>query len=582
MPRLSQYQVLLTAYPDKVRSEDGHRVQVQTIRGNETPRDLNPFAERLSTVISDLDTEFYSYTADATARQKKAYERQDTDEEVVDETDADDIPDAFSRFAERSTTTNSMTSTDDADEPARSYAFSPNDIQLAELCEDSEVVSVPFPRVYRCTNSSCGHLSIEQPNDIKRSVNCPHSPHHQMRRFPFLFVCPRCANIEQASPHQWMQESIDGPAPNVVISAEDTRDRIACPENDCSGHLHVNLGDRLAGVRFFCSERRDHNAQFYGQCPTCHKPASDSKEEVLSEMRPKNIDAKHTQPLILEDIASSDGSGTSLEALYEASTNNKAGDDTYHWDLNAITSGSQAIFHDTFSLNDVFTVADVSSVSAVYGYKSDVDSRGTDLDTHGRLARTFSSSDPNRERTAYLTRREGRGIVFDLRNEVLADVVSSGDAEYEAIAVRELAQLNELDTDEIADSGDRLRLIPLLHAYQHALYQAAIEETGLEDFLAAKVLVEEGAIVLVEQRDVGAGGLSQITMNKTGNMLLRTLQRAEELLNDCSRDCTDACLSCVFSDDARCHPFVSREVEGYVPANSLLNRHLAAEVIRRD
>ncbi len=581
MSRLSQYQVLLTAYPGRVRSEDGHRVQVQTIRENKEPTDLGPFADRLATVITNLDTEFYSYTADASNRQQAAYEQRDTDEDVADEPVTDDMPDAFRRYAERSSATNNTNSAGDTNETTRSYDFSSSDIELAELCEDSEVISVPFPRVYRCTDPSCNHFGVESPDAMKRSVDCPHSSRHQMRRFPYLFVCPRCAHIEQASPHQWMQESIDGPGPSVVISKEDTRDRIACPENNCSGHLHVNLGDRLAGVRFFCSESRNHNDQFYGQCPTCHKPAADGEEEVLSEMRPKTIDAKHTQPLILEDIVSNDGTGTSLEALYEASEINQADDDTYHWNLDTITPGSQAIFYDTFSLNDVFTVSDVSSVSAVYGYESNVDSRGTDLETHGRLARSFSSSDSDRERTAYLTRREGRGIVFDLRTDVLADVVSNGDAEYEAIAARELTQLNDFDTDEIADGETGLRLTPLLHAYQHALYQAAIEETGLEDFLAAKVLIEEGAIVLVEQRDVGAGGLSQITMNKTGSVLLRTLQRTEEILSDCSRDCTDACLSCVFTDDARCHPFVSREVEGYVPANSLLDRHLAAEVIRR-
>lgn len=581
MPRLSQYQVLLSAYPDKVRSEDSHRVQVQTIRGNETPTNLGPLADRLATVISDLDTEFYSYTADASTRQQAVYEQRDTDEETADEPASDDMPEAFRRYAERSSATDSTTEIDDGDEPIRSYDFSSSDIELAELGKNSEVVSVPFPRVYRCTDASCGHFKVVKPDAMQQPVNCPHSPHHQMRRFPYLFVCPRCAHIEQASPHRWMQESIDGPEPSVVIGEEDTRDRIACPEDGCSGHLHVDLGDRLAGVRFTCSERRDHNAQFYGQCPTCHKPAVDGEEEILSEMRPKPIDARHTQPLILEDIVRNDGSETSLETFYNASEEDKEKTETYHWNLDAITTGSQTIFHDTFSLNDVFTVADVSSISAVYGYESVVDSRGTNLDTHGRLARTFSSNESNRERTAYIARREGRAIVFDLRKDVLADVVSDGNAEYEAIAARELEVLNELNTDEIANGETSLQLIPLLHAYQHALYQAAIEESGLEDFLAAKVLVEEGAIVLVEQRDVGAGGLSQITMNKMGNVLLRTLQRTEELLEDCSRDCTDACLSCVFINDARCHPFVSREVDGYIPANSLLDRHLAAEVIRR-
>ncbi|WP_224450561.1 hypothetical protein [Haloprofundus salilacus] len=578
MSKLSQYQVLLSAYPGKVRSEDGHRVLVETIRGYDTPTDLEPFADRLATVISNLDTEFYTYTTEANSRQEAAHE-QNTDDEP-DKFTSDDLPATFRQYAEREKRKDdTSTENDDSDEPLRSYDFSRSDIELAELTRNSKVVNVPFPRVYRCTDTSCGHFRIAKPKAVQQSVNCPDVASHQMRRFPYLFVCPRCAHIEQASPHTWMQISSDKPAPQVVIGKDDMRDSISCPENGCRGHLHVELGDRLSGVRFVCSERRDHSARFHGHCPICHKPAANGQEELLAEMRPKAVDAKHIEPLILEDIVSRHG--TRLDALYETSIENEADDDTYHWNLDTITSGSQAIFHDTFGLNDVFTVADVSSVSSVYGYKSNVESHGTDLDIQGRLARTFNSNKPDYERIAYLTRREGRGIVFDLRSDVLAGIVSSGEAGYGEIASRELARLNNLDADEIAEGGTGLKLIPLLHAFQHALYQAAVEESGLEDFLAAKVLVEPGAIVLVEQRDVGAGGLSQITMNKTGNVLLRTLQRAEEILVDCARDCTDACLSCVFTDDARCHPFVSEEVEGYIPANSLLNRNLAAQVIRR-
>jgi hypothetical protein len=579
MAKLSHYQVLLSAYPGKIRTEDSHRVQVQTIRGCETPTDLDSFTERLATVISELDTEFYSYISEAKRRQQQAHQQQDVDKEAEDPSSSD-IPEEFRRFEEQSQDTISgATTVKEPTEETHSYDFSIGDIELAELGDTSKVVSVPFPRVYRCTDPSCGHFSIVKPDKMKQSINCPDVPSHRLRRFPYLFVCPRCAHIEQASPHQWLQKSLDEPEPGIVIDKNDTRDKIACPETDCNGHLHVELGDRIAGVRFYCSSRSDHSGQFYGQCPTCHMPGIDGEDEILSEMRPKTIDSRHTEPLILEDLVSDHG--TRINALYEASRDNEESDETYHWNLDTITTGSKEIFEDTFSLNDVFTVSGVSSVTGVYGYESSVESRGTDLDEQGRIARTFDSGKSDYERRVYLTRRDGRAIVFDLNDNILEGVVSNGEAEYSTIASRELEQLNELDAEEIAGGDAGLQLIPLLHAYQHALYQAAIEESGLEDFLAAKVLVEAGAIVLVEQRDVGAGGLSQITMNKTGNVLLRTMQRAEEILTDCSRDCNEACLSCVFTEDARCHPFVSREVDGYVPANSLLNRHLAAEVIRR-
>ncbi len=569
----SPYQVLFSGYPGKIVSNEGERVRVETIRGCEDADDLRPYRERLAGILSEHDTDYTSYVNEAHTRQEAAHRASAGEEDDEPEED-ESVPDAFARREKRSRNSSQSVESSDVDSELEiTYSFS--DIELAELAEDSEVISVPYPRGYRCSSNSCSHYSVVSPEEVRDGKRCPDDS-RSMKRFPYLFVCPRCAYHEQASPHRAMQQRYDDPQPNTVIDDNENRDRVACPRDDCSGHLHVDLGDRLGSVNFVCSACSQRYG-FEGDCPKCHKPETEDSPAVTSELRPKPIDARHTQPLLLEDIDSP--SGTSLAALREASREDKRDQDEFHWDLEKVASGSVETFRETFALNDVFSVSDLDTVSGVYGYESDVESRGTDLDERGRLVRTFRSDKDDYDRCAYITRQTGRGIIFDLRNDIIEDVIGGGEATYGEIASRELELLGDLEPSDITE-GTTLELIPLLHAYQHALYQAAIEEAGLEDFLASKLLVEEGAIILVENRHVGAGGLSQITMNQTGGVLLRTLQRAEEILKDCSRECDDACLACVFGEDAKCHPFVSREVEGYVPPNSLLNRELAARVIR--
>ena len=92
-----------------------------------------------------------------------------------------------------------------------------------------------------------------------------------------------------------------------------------------------------------------------------------------------------------------------------------------------------------------------------------------------------------------------------------------------------------------------------------------------------RVAVEE--VVLVERDDVGAGGLTQLTINSDGGILLSYFHRVADMLEECTRDCDDSCPACVYLDDAQCHPFITDEVQGYTPPNSLLDRESAAEVM---
>lgn len=575
MTNLSPYQTLLNAYPGKIRSNDEDRVKVVTIRDCKNPDDLDHIQERLAEILTRLDSEYLEYLQRAEAQQEAATADDDSESDCDDQSAPEqdvDVPEAFRRRRQEDDTSSSTT---DDTQYNVDIEYEPEQVELAELTQYSNPIAVPYPRAYRCP-TDYGHYMILSPEDVNNGRTCPHHSGNELRRFPYVFVCPRCATYEQASPHDALQHQETGPPPNVVVDDNiDRSQEIRCPEAGCDGHLHVRLGDRLRSTFFVCHDCRE-DFDLHGYCPNCDRPPVDGMDAVRSEFRPKAIDSRLTEPLLLDDIESE--RGTKLPDLREASREDAANNERFYWNLNSVAGGSAAVIRDTFGVADVFTVSNIDTISAVYGYQATVTANRTDLDQQGRLSRTFDS--PDREKRVYLTRRSGRAIVLDLDTERLARVVSDGSTDdYEALADDELRRLEEMSPDEISED-DSLRLIPLLHAYQHAFYKAAIEEAGLEEFLGAKMLVRNGALVFAEQRQIGAGGLSQITLNEGGTTLLDVFQRTEEILEECTRDCDDGCLACVFVEDAKCHPFISREVNDFVPANSLLDRQLAAEVIR--
>ena len=236
------------------------------------------------------------------------------------------------------------------------------------------------------------------------------------------------------------------------------------------------------------------------------------------------------------------------------------------------------IFDTNYAIKDVFTVKEVDTVAAVYGYESVVESRNTSLDEKGRFMRTFKGEGARYR--AFAVPQKGRGLVFNLEEQQLLNAAYDGSppGDYRTVAEGELRYLNWLDENLTEDSHE-FRLIPLLHAYLHALYQRALDVTGLEEFLTAKILVEDGALVLVEQQDIGTGGLTQLTLDSKGLTLVRALRGVEDALSECVRHCNNGCPACIYVNDAHCHPFTT-EVERYVPANALLDRKLAKNLVR--
>ncbi|KTG11410.1 hypothetical protein AUR64_03915 [Haloprofundus marisrubri] len=269
----------------------------------------------------------------------------------------------------------------------------------------------------------------------------------------------------------------------------------------------------------------------------------------------------------------------SLAALEDS---HKTTHDPYQWEVGRLDESDRDVLLEFWGLRDLYTVRDVTSLTAVYGYQTRVSAQGTDLSDSERLTRTFDHRD-NMKR-AYVARTNGRGLVFDVDTDRLYATVENAVSEldaanYDQLAAQELAVLDGIPVKELVDDEHDLVLTPLLHALEHALYQAASQEIGMDNVLGSKLLIEDGAIVLYERENVGSGGLAQLTLDEQGSVLKKFLRNAAEQLAHCGQFCSKGCPSCLYVDDFHCRPYLPSEVNRWVPPNALLNREIADEFI---
>lgn len=557
------YQTLLRCYPSRLRYAGQNRMRCINIEDCRPIGGMEQLRDDLATEISNLDNERYAYFEQAREQQQAVGTQNGSspDRPQDDQTRDSRASSALSRFQQGNENPEQDEESDTGD-GTYPVDYEPEDIQLLEITSDSTLVMGPYPRSFYC--SDCGHYELLNgeviANDDPITCQCGQHSGGMLENYDIVYICPRCARIEHPSPELHLEDEHLG--------------RIRCPENDCNGHLHVRTADSLWDHGFWCTEC-SYDQRLESNCPDCHRPATTSEPEVQSEFRPIVADATLTRPLILSNLYSA--RGIRFDDMREASRDDRA-NDPYHWSLDILSRPSQDLVQDLFGIEEVFTVQDVDSATAVYGYEATVTSVNTDLDQAGRLARTFSA--PDRARRVFMTYETGRCLVFKFDEERLlkAAVGQETDMEYTELADAEIADLEEADPRDLVGETT-YRLVPILHALQHALYRAAIEEAGLEDFLGAKLLVQDGAVVLIERDDVGAGGLTQLTLNSDGGILLSYFHRVAELVSECTRDCEDSCPACVYLDDAQCHPFITDEVSGYIPPNSLLDRQSATGVM---
>jgi len=584
MTQYTPFFTILNRYPDNVVMEDGTRSRVYRVE-NTDPYDQPALRQSIADRINEEVRAWHRHKREMREREQQlrdeATETASTTPEDNESCSEDGGDDGIAWLDE-----DEMTLTDAESETSQDpeeIVVEPNDIELVEVKDGTNVKVEPFPRTVRCED---GHFELAEPNDVLNEnlrCHCDELHDHQTTIYPIILVCPRCAYIEHAGPAfdpedetdtlgvhlpdipAWNQSPYDG------LSMRD----LSCPEADCDGHLHIQNYDDVSSTEFVCQTNHSHRWELEARCPRCHLQETSDDPEITSEMKPKVSDATTTRPRLIKDIYSDRGEG--YDQLDQANQDQRE-TDPYHWRMDDLEEVPDEILQTNYAIEEIFTVKTVDTVSAAYGYESVVDSINTSLEEKGRFMRTFRG-DAARYR-AFAVPQSGRGLVFKLNQEQLLNAAYDGSppGNYKTVAKGEIHYLHWLDED-LTDDTHELRLIPLLHAYLHALYKRALDVTGLEEFLTAKILIEDGALVLVEQQDIGTGGLTQLTLDSNGLTLVRALRGVEDALTECVRHCESGCPACVYVDDAHCHPFTT-EVERYVAANALLDREGAQELVR--
>lgn len=571
---LSEYQVIFGQHDGGFLTRDGTRLRVDRVTGC-SPLQHHPMTEVVAEAIDDAERENRNHTERKNARFRERFGAGSSSSTGSDsEQSADDTSSAGSALEEMLGGTDDETSTnmDDYPDPhpdggttaatsgGRDWVIPPSQVKLLELTKDSRVRAGVAPQTFRCPR--CDHFELLDPSTS--NLTCPDCS-ETLRQYPLVYACPRCANVEPMQP--W-QVNIDN----------DHIGTIRC--EDCSnGHYHLHHDRSLSTAQFECVQC-DATRDVRRFCQECHIPSDEDGEDgTPSVMKPTPTDANSLITPMVKSALFIDGDHISLATLRDA---HDANHDPYRWRVSDLPTHQENVLTDFWGLSGLFTVESVNSLTAVYGYRTSVTAKGTDIDDDDRLIRTFDHDDNTKR--AYVVRSRGRGLVFDIDVGVLYSVVEEiasdlGGETYTEVASNELETLRDAPVKELVDGEHDLVVIPLLHALEHALFEAAAHEIGMDDVLGSKLLIEDGAIILYERENVGAGGLAQLTLDGEGRVLQKFLRKAAEHLSACGQLCETGCPSCVYADDFDCRPYLPSEVNRWVPPNALLNRDYADQFI---
>lgn len=551
MTRLSRFATLTRRYPNRITIEDGNRVRCRDITGtSDVPTSL-ALKEAVANQVEEAGERLEERLE---RRDERMTEHTEEDAGVTGESDST-AADWMQRGTEMSERVGENVSMDD--------------IEFEEITGESEVVVEPYPRAHLC---DCGHFEFFPParvadeNARSRFTCTDCGAVGEFELFPYVFVCPRCGHLEQ-------------PAPDGVHIEHDYEGIQPCP--DCeTGHVDL-VGDPndVGNVRFEshdCADPDIHGPwELAGDCPECDFPGTTIGDEDASKLMPGSVDSNLTRACLLSDLTRG-GVGRFDEFKRKAD----AGEgDQLDWNLEEELSGPSRRTYRELGARSVFSLNDTESSNVAYGYTPAKSRRNSPIDDSDKLIRPFEPVEEENEARAFVVKETGRTVFVQFDPDRLLDIVPETDEETTLadIANQELAVIEGAAPGPFDDYT--LALVPALHSLQHAMFETAREMAGLEQFLGSKMFIESGAVALIERENVGMGGLTQLIIEKDGSVFLDFLERTKERLATCDRDCDSACPACNYVEDAHCHPFLSREVEEYIPANALLDRERAFQVM---
>lgn len=441
-----------------------------------------------------------------------------------------------------------------------------SNVDLREIADASSIRVRIYPRTFVCTR--CGHYQLVA--DTVTSLKCPCCKKGWLQQEAIIHICPRCARVEELTPEA---------APKLKI---DERGWLICK---CGGHLHYRGRDRVATIRWSCKKCGSQYPQ-WGRgraidrsCSRCSIWDKDeSGKAKVSKMYIDRTAGSNTYALAFSTLRIGDAPVT-LSVLQARHQQDKD-ESLKTWHINELfeeqlNGPERLMFRAMFPIREAFLVSNVRSTTVVYGYST---RKGT-IKEADRLPQFFYDSEGKRYR-AYVVNEQGRALVVVLDKERLAKAAQRGKPtaqwlSYDQLVEDEMSVLNSRGRfQQNIDAPEDFPLIAALHTLEHAVFKQALAQVGLDDF-GSKILLRDGVIVLYERRDIGYGGVVQLT---AGQGFLQLMRGAKSIIENCNHDCEKGCLACVYITDAWCMPFLPDEV-GWYPPNSLLMRRDAVAAL---
>lgn len=438
-----------------------------------------------------------------------------------------------------------------------------SNIDLREITDASSIRVRIYPRTFVCTK--CGHYQLI--DDTVSSLKCPCCKKGRLQQEAIIHICPRCAGVEQLVPED---------VPKI-----DERGWLMCK---CGEHLHYHGRDRVATIRWQC--KRGHRYPQLGRgraidrsCACSIWEKDESGKAKVSKMYIDRAAGSNTYALAFSTLRI--GNAPVALPVLQAQHEQDKDEGIKTWHITEVfeeqLSGPERLmFRAMFPIREAFLVSDIRSSTVVYGYST----RKGAVKEEERLPQFFYDGSSNRYR-AYVVNEQGRALVIVLDKERLAKAVQRGKPtamwlSYDQLVENEVSALNTRGRfQQNIDTPEDFPLVAALHTLEHGIFKQALAQVGLDDF-GSKILLRDGVIVLYERRDIGYGGVVQLT---AGQGFLQLMQGAKSIIEDCNHDCQKGCLACVYITDAWCMPFLPDEV-GWYPPNSLLMRGYAAAVLK--
>jgi hypothetical protein len=448
-----------------------------------------------------------------------------------------------------------MADASESDGPSGPGGFT---IDIRRINDQSAIEARVFPCFFWCVQ--CHRYYFVDPQG--GSLECVVAGHSALRQLSAVYSCARCGNIEPILPANQAARNLK-PGPLQCEKGND---------------LFLHLTRSFATARWECSAKscscyfRTQPQGSVRLSRYCHCNVSKPEllgNESISAMAPRSATAGEISvPLLASYVKDPAGDDVRLDGLRQAS------DGQWSTDSTALADATKQQIK-RLGIDEMFVVPAVKSVLVNYGYRSEV--RPTPAVPANERYPTFYQV--NRKVPRYQTYYcdvDGAGVAIALNSKRLA-ALRPGAKFADAIA-QEIDDVGRIAFQDLIARGAQAEaqfpILRTMHAIEHALRSSVILELGLEYF-DSRILACDAAILIFETRDLGDGGIRQVTENETA--LAGWLDRAASVIQSCPQDCTGGCIACLATDNASCHGFLQNEFPRWIPPNALLTRKNAVE-----